>query len=226
MSFKYILGQGGRMVKISNDTKIFEIIFKKKIITIDALSSLLNSSTKTARRRLKRWEAYTSYNENGRYYTLPNIPQFDENGLWAYRKVHFSKHGNLKQAIINLIKRSKAGLDAAEISDLLGISVRSFLTALQKHPDLKREKVQGRYVYFSAVEKDYINQKDCRAGMSRIKQLPSDFEAILILVETIKNPQLSIEDLSAKLRDKNCNVTPESIRNLFDYHGLTVKKML
>jgi hypothetical protein len=214
------------MVKTANDTKIFEIIIKKKIITIDALSSLLNSSTKTARRRLKLWEAYTSYNENGRYYTLPNIPQFDENGLWAYRKVRFSKHGNLKQTIINLTKRSKAGLDAAEVSDLLGISVRSFLTALQKHPDLKREKVQGRYVYFSTVEKDYIKQKDCRAGMSRIKRLPSDFEAILILVETIKNPQLSIEDLSVKLRDNNCNVTPESIRNLFDYHGLTVKKTL
>lgn len=60
--------------------------------------------------------------------------------------------------------------------------------------------------------------------MSRIKRLPSDFEAILILVETIKNSKLSIEDLSVKLRGNNCNVTQESIRNLFDYHDLKVKK--
>ena len=212
------------MDKDSNDTKIVKIILRKKAITVDALSSLLNSSIKTARRRLKLWEAYTSYNENGRYYTLPNIPEFDENGLWAYRKIHFSKYGNLKQTTINLIKRSKAGLDAAEMNDLLGISVRSFLTALQKHPDLKRKKIQGRYVYFSAVEEDYIKQKDYRSGMTKIKQLPSDFEAILILVETIKNPHLSIEELALKLKDNDCNVTPDSIRNLFTYHGLTVKK--
>lgn len=212
------------MDKNSNDNKIFKIIFRKKIITIDALTSLLNSSIKTARRRLKLWKAYTSYNKNGRYYTLPNIPEFDKNGLWTYRKIHFSKHGNLKQTTVNLIKGSKAGLDAAEMSDLLGISVHSFLSALQKHPDLKREKIQGRYVYFSAVEKDYIKQKDCRAGIVRIKQLPSNFEAIIILVETIKNPHLSIEDLALKLRDNNCSITPASIRNLFDYHDLTVKK--
>jgi hypothetical protein len=60
--------------------------------------------------------------------------------------------------------------------------------------------------------------------MTKIKQLPSDFEAILILVETIKNPHLSTEELALKLKDNDCNVTPDSIRNLFTYHGLTVKK--
>jgi len=213
------------MDKNANDSKILKAISKKKIITIDDLSSLLDSSVKTARRRLKLWHAYTSYNRNGGYYTLPNIPEFDENGLWAYRNVRFSRYGNLKQISIYLIRRSRAGLDAAELSDLLGISIRSFLTTFQKHPDLKREKIQGRYVYFTTVEKDYIRQKDNRAGMTRFKQLPSDIEAILILVETIKHPHLSFEGLALKLRNNNCRVTPESIRNLFDYHGLTIKKM-
>lgn len=213
------------MDKNPNDTLILKIIFRKKIITINALSSLLNSSIKTARRRLKLWKAYTSYNENGGYYTLATIPEFDDNGLWVYQQVRFSKYGNLKQTIVHLINRSMSGLDAAEMSDLLGIPVLSFLTVLRSHPDIKREKIQGRYVYFSAVETDYIKQKDRRAGISRVKQLPSDIEAIIILVETIKNPHLSIEGLALKLRDNQCSVTPESIRNLFNYHGLTVKKM-
>lgn len=213
------------MDKSPDDTKNIKIIFRKKIITIDELSSLLKSSIKTARRRLKLWEAYRSYNQNGRYYTLPNIPEFDENGLWIYRKIGFSKYGNLKQTAIYLIKYSQAGLDVAEMNNLLGISVRSFLTALQKNPDIKREKIHGRFVYFSAVEEDHLRQKDCRAGMTRITQLPNDTEIILILVETIKNPHLNIEELSLKLRKTNCIVTPESISNLFTYHGLTVKKM-
>ncbi len=212
------------MEKNANDDKTLKTIFRKKVITIDALSLLLNSSIKTARRRLKLWDAYTSYNENGRYYTLPAIPEFDANGLWIYRKVRFSKYGNLKQTTIHLIKRSKAGLDAAEMSDLLGISVRSFLTVLHNDPAIKREKIQGRYIYFSTVENDSLKQKNLRSGMARIKQMPSDIEAVLILVETIKNPHLSVEGLALKLRGKNCGVTPENIRNLFGYHGLTVKK--
>jgi predicted transcriptional regulator len=213
------------MDKNPNGTKIFKIIFRNKIITINELSSHLKSSIKTARRRLKLWEAYRSYNQNGRYYTLPNIPEFDENGLWIYRKIGFSKYGNLKQTAINLTKCSQAGLDVAEMNNLLGISVRSFLTALQKNPDIKREKIHGRFIYFSAVEEDYIRQKDSRASMARVTQLPNDTEIILILVETIKSPHLNIEELSIKLREINCIVTPESIRNLFTYHGLTVKKM-
>lgn len=212
------------MSKISDDTRIQKTIAERKVITIDVLTSLLNSSIKTARRRLKLWEAYTSYNENGRFYTLPSIPEFDANGLWAYRSIRFSKYGNLRQTAISLISHSRAGLDAAEINDLLGIPVRSFLSALQKHADIRREKIQGRFVYFAAVEQAFNEQKSRRVSMTRITQLPRDTEAILILVETIKNPHLSAEALSVKLRESKCVVTPESIRNLFAYYGLTVKK--
>jgi hypothetical protein len=212
------------MIKKSNDTKILKDISIRKIITINELSSLLNSSIKTARRRLKLWGAYTSYNENGRFYTLPNIPEFDTNGLWGYQSIRFSKYGNLKQTTIKLIKLSNAGYDAAELSDLLGIPVRSFLTNLPKNKDIKREKIQGRFVYFSAVEEEFIKQNNYRLNMTRIIRLPKDTEAILILVETIKNPHLNVEVLSLKLKENNCFVTPESIKNLFDYHGLTLKK--
>jgi len=212
------------MDKSPNASKILRFIAERKVITIDALSSLLDSSIKTARRRLKLWKAHTSYNENGRYYTLPSVPEFDANGLWAYRSIRFSLYGNLTQTAIALIRLSEAGLDAAEMSDLLGVSVRSFLSSLQKHTDIRREKVQGRFVYFSSVEQQFIEQRGRRADMVRITKLPEDTDAILVLVETIKNPDLSIEELSATLRARNCVVTPNNIRSLFAYHGLTVKK--
>ncbi len=206
------------------DNDIFRTIFSKKIMTIDALSTLLNSSVKTARRRLKLWNAYTSYNENARYYTLPGIPEFDAHGLWIYNQVRFSRYGNLKNTIVHVVKQSTCGLDAAELADMLGMSVRSLLTSLQKHPDVKREKIQGRFVYFSAVEHDHTNQKEHRSGMPRSIQLPSDLEAIAILVETIKRPHLSVEELSRALTDTHCTVTPQSIQHLFNYHGLIIKK--
>ena len=213
------------MVKIDTDKKTIRAIHQKKIIAIDNLASLLSSSIKTARRRLKLWQAITSYNMNGRYYTLPGIPDFDSHGLWQYRQVRFSQHGNLKNTIIAVVNQSNAGLDAAEASDILGISVRSFLSSLQKDPDLTREKMQRRFVYFSAAQKDYIKQKEHRYAMTRTIQLPSDIEAIAILVETIKNPDLSIDQLAGKLQQNNYRISSESIENLFSYHGLSIKKM-
>jgi hypothetical protein len=67
---------------------------QQKIITLEQLIGLLECSAITARRRLKQWQTYTSINKNGRYYTLPQIPEFDQSGLWRYQTVLFSKHGN------------------------------------------------------------------------------------------------------------------------------------
>lgn len=212
-------------MKIDTDRKTIRAIHQKKIIVIDNLASFLNSSIKTARRRLKLWQAITSYNMNGRYYTLPGIPDFDSHGLWEYRQVRFSQHGNLKNTIFALVNQSRAGLDAAEASDLLGISVRSFLSSRQKHADFRREKIQGRFVYFSDAQKDYIKQKEFRDAMTRTIKLPSDIEAIAILVETIKNPHLSIDQIAGKLQQNNYRISSESIENLFSYHGLSIKKM-
>jgi hypothetical protein len=61
--------------------------------------------------------------------------------------------------------------------------------------------------------------------MTRTIQLPSDIEAIAILVQTIKNPALSIDQLADKLQQNNYWISSESIENLFSYHGLSIKKM-
>ncbi len=208
----------------SNETKVLDTISKQKVITIDTLTSLMRCSIKTARRRLKQWSAHTSYNRNGRFYTLPETPQFDSNGLWSWKSVWFSKFGNLKQTITALIEHSNAGLDAFELCALLGVSIRSYLSALQKHKEVKRIKIHGRFVYFTPVEEKRVKQTQNRMEMGSAMVLPKDTESISILVETIKNPQLSEEVLSIRLRDIGCFVSPESIRGLFTYHGLTVKK--
>ena len=73
-----------------DEKHVYQRFRRQKIITIDQLVKLLTSSVITARRRLKKWQTYTSINKNGRYYTLPQIPVFDENGLWWYQTVLFS----------------------------------------------------------------------------------------------------------------------------------------
>ncbi len=198
---------------------------QKKVITVAELARILKSSDKTVRRRLKCWRAYTSFNKNGRYYTLPDIPVFDSNGLWTCQGIHFSRHGNLRQTIVYLVNHSEAGLDAAELAAIMGIYVRSFLTYLRDVPDLRREKIQGRFIYFATEERAYTEQKKVRCPTTRVFQLPSDTEAIAILAEAVRNPNLSVGELSSNLKKQKYHISDQKIYNLFAYHGLAIKKM-
>jgi hypothetical protein len=197
---------------------------RRMILTLQELATLIRSSVHTARRRLKHWRALNSYNHNGRYYTLPEVPEFDADGLWRCRGVFFSRHGNLKQTVIELVARSEAGLDAAQLREMLGLDPRSFLSAFADHPRLRREKTRGRFVYYSADPTRGVPQRRRRAALSAGGRLPTDLEAVAILVEKIKYPSLSHQALSRRLKKQKLSVEPQTIHNLFVHHGLTVKK--
>lgn len=196
----------------------------KKILTLEEVADLLGASIHTARRRLKEWNALSSYNRNGTYYTLPDVPEFDANGLWRFHGVFFSRHGNLKQTVVELVRISPGGLGGAEMGSLLGLDPRSFLSAFAKHPRLRREKVGGRFVYFSSDDALYDQQRQRRLALNATDRQPTPAEAVAILVEKIKHPTLSYGEISRKLKKQKLSVEPGMIENLFALHGLTEKK--
>lgn len=208
----------------AKDKKARKMFGKRKIMTLGEVAGLIASSIHTARRRLKQWRAHTSYNRNGRYYALPESAEFDGDGLWRCRGVFFSRHGNLKQTVVELIGRSQAGLDAGELGSLLGLDPRSFLSAFAGHPRITREKIEGRFVYYCAEASVYAAQRQRRGALSAKGRQPTAHEAIAILVEKIKRPELSNEALSQRLRKQKLRVQAETIGNLFVQHGLAVKK--
>jgi hypothetical protein len=208
-------------VRIEKARKAFR---REMILTLAEVADLIHSSIYTARRRLKEWQALTSYNRNGRYYALPDVPKFDTNGLWQRRGVYFSRYGNLKQTVVELVRRSQAGLDASELRSLLGLEPRSFLSAFAKHPHLKREKMRGRFVYYCSEPPLFDKQRQRRLALNTKGRQPTPAEAVTILVEKIKHPAQSTEALSRRLRKQNVFVGPEIIQNLFLRHDLTLKK--
>jgi len=197
---------------------------RRVILTVGEVAELIDSTIHTARRRLKHWGAINSYNHNGRYYTLADVPEFDPNGLWSYRGVFFSRYGNLKQTVVELLRRSEAGLDARELRSVLGVDPRSFLSALAKHPQIRREKSHGRFVYYCADPAVYEKQRQRRWASDTKGRQPTPPEAVAILVEKIKRPELSNEALSQRLKKQNLSVPPQMIENFFLRHGLAVKK--
>lgn len=199
----------------------------KKIMDIDTLAKLLERSIPTVRRRLQQWGTHTSYNFNGRYYTLPDIPKFDENGIWKYKEVLFSKHGNLRQAVIHLVKHSLAGVTTKESEEVLQVSMGAFMPSFRNIPQLCRVKVAGEFVYFSSEKPIFNKQKKNRLTNIKktISNLPTDAEAVIVLVEWIKYPKLNIEELAARLTRKGHLIKAEIIGNLFQRHGLLKKTL-
>ena len=215
------------MARLNQDTinAVYRYLAKLKVFGIGELSSVLTCSIPSARLKIKQWRAYTSYNQNGKYYTLPQIPQFDEYGLWRYKDVGFSKYGNLKKTIIHLVTASPAGLSGKQLGELLGLSPQSFLHHFRECPGIYREKHDGVFVYFSDVDdlcEKQVNQRSsliCRSAIVTI----SDTEAILILVAIIRQHGISAEDIAALSEIKKSGIKLSNIKGFMEYHGLLKK---
>lgn len=197
---------------------------RKKVLTLPELTQILDASVRTVRRRLKSWKSLASFNKNGRFYTLPQIPQFDEQGLWFHDNIGFSRHGHLPQTLVALARQAPAGLTAAELGQRLRLDPRSFLWQFHQHPGLQRQKHQGRFVYLAAESHQAKVQMARRADPETTLVLPAPAEAVLILVAAIKHPDWSPERIGASLRSSHPQLTPAAVRTLFAHHGLTLKK--
>lgn len=202
-----------------DEDQVLEAFRRQSIITLEQLLSMQNCSAITARRRLKRWQTYTSINHNGRYYTLPQVPVFDGNGLWRYQGVLFSKHGNLKETIVALIAGSPEGLNGVEIAALVGIAPNSsFLSQFNNVPGITREKLKGRFVYFSKQPDIYKRQKQ-RWEVSS----PTDAQAVAILVQLIKHPKADVQQLAAYVSGQGVSLESVVIKEFLKSHDLLKK---
>ncbi len=195
-----------------------------KVFTVIEVAGWLSCSVPTARRRLKAWNAHTSYNCNGRYYTLPEIPEFDCTGLWRCRGAFFSRHGNLKQTVSHLVSASPAGLTAVELSEAIGLSARSFLSHFRDGLELFRERRGRGYVWFSGDNAIRESQQRARHEARSDAGGLSDAEAVLLLVELVRDPRKSLVELSGALRSKIPRICPMLIEDFLRSRQLLEKR--
>lgn len=210
-----------------SDKAAIESIKRKRVFKVTDLAQLLNCSLPTCRRRLKLWHTLTSYNHNGRYYALPEIPQFNTRNLWHYNGISFSKYGNLKKTVVELIRESSSGLSASELGDILQMNPRSFLSHFQNDPALSREKLGGCYIWFVAISDICKKQKQMR--MKQVSEyhivMPTDRESVLILVDLLHHENTKIAELTFRLKSKGVIVDKEAIHHFLAQHDLLKKTM-
>jgi Fe2+ or Zn2+ uptake regulation protein len=86
-------------------------------------------------------------------------------------------------------------------------------------PGVKREKHQGRYIYLSDSAEIYTRQKQQWTTII----FPTDAQAVVILVQLIKHPDISIEKLAERVSDQGQSVEPATIRSFLQFHDLLKK---
>lgn len=214
------------MKKIQTFIKPSDIFKKNKVLKLEQLSDIIICSDITIRRRLKEWSAITSFNHNGMYYTLPSIAEFDLWGLWCHDDIRFSKYGNLTKTIIGIVHCSPEGLNTTQIKELINCNAHSILKRLVKDASIAREKYDGKYVYFSNQKEQFSIQLDKRQSMSdsskRERELPC-FIAVQLLVEKIKQPGKSLEELVLCLQQRRVDIRLDGAINFFNEHEIEKK---
>jgi len=140
------------MVKIpENSDALQSFLHSERIATLEQLKAALGTTgTMTVFRRLKALGYLGSYSHRGKYYTLLEIPEFNEQGLWSYHSVWFSRHGNLVATVKEFVEEATAGWTAQELERILQVEVKRPLLQLYQGKAIHREKLSGLYTYFSA----------------------------------------------------------------------------
>ncbi len=191
----------------------------------DILKILKTNVWMTAYRHLKKLDYVASFTHAGSYYTLKEIPEFDENGLCFFGEVGFSRWGNQQETLKHLILDSKSGQTHEEAQQLLRTRAHNALLKLVDSAAIARKKIGSVYIYLSPSENTRKPQIKERRKTVAAGSIPRSL-VIDILAQTI---QLTVDNIkhtlvAKALRRRGIKVTNNQIFKVFEKYGLKKKR--
>jgi hypothetical protein len=134
------------------------------------------------------------------YYTLADVPQFDQWGLWFHRNAGFSCAGTPKATVVALVEGSAAEMSPKELLALLELPVANALYntlhALRQEARIERQELGGYHLYVSAARQRANQQLMARRqAMDQEPSAPvlvSEDTLIAVLVEALQGAELSV----------------------------------
>lgn len=163
---------------------------EQKIVTMEELKDLLKTQARmTVFRKLKKLDYISSCSHKGKYYSLNEIAEYNEYGVWRHHSVLFSKYKTVKKTVEFLTNNSSKGYAASELYSILKIKVEDVLLELVKSKRVIRKKMSGKYVYYSKASnlsrKQELTRKDRLQPLDTEKMSPdvlmNELKAALII---------------------------------------------
>ena len=204
-------------------------LFKRSMIAdLPALERTLGTTSRTTvYRALSALGYLTSASHAGRFYTLEEIPAFDQDGLWCHGGVLFSKYRTLRQTIVRAVESAPTGRTHAELRELLRLRVQDTLSDLTKDEMIDRVRIERLFVYVS------IEQAVAQAQITRRKEVHEKAASLAlrpaavleVLLELIHGAGAWVASkvVSKRLRARGVDVTPEQVEGLYREHGIVKK---
>ena len=158
-----------------NPEDIRRFLEKNKTGTMEDFKAILGTTVDlTVFRKLKPLGYRSSYSHRGKYYTLDRLASFDEAGIWMSAPARFSRYGTLLKTVKPFVESSELGTTAGELQRRLGVSVKEPLLTLVRERQLRRDIVEGVYVYGSGDPALAREQWKRRRAQARESLLPME----------------------------------------------------
>lgn len=170
----------------------------------------------------------SSYSHTGRYYTLSSVAEFDDDGLWRFQGIGFSRDGTLKATVLRLVEVSDAGRTQRELQVRLGVRVHNPLLELVEHKQLGREAFDSEYVYVAskraraaAQMKERRDLVAAQAARAAIRVEPSlEVEVLLEVLHGARLPKADAKMLTARLEARGIRTSLTDVAAVLERHGL------
>jgi hypothetical protein len=194
--------------------------------TLPQLCRTLRCSRATVLRRLTEHGYYSSYNDSGKFFTIPEVAHFDSYGLWTCRTARFSKHGTLKDTLTYLVQSSPQGMTHEELAALLVVRVHNPLLELIRDGRLRRERIGPTFVYLHPKRTQQREQRSRRkaAMPQRSVVRPTPPQIIATLLELIQNPTATRQQIVRRCRRGGVAISLPVVDAIFERYELDKKR--
>lgn len=173
-------------------SRLHGLFVKQTIATMDELKKTVGTAADlSVFRKLRELDYCSSYSHRGRFYTLRELADFDEKGLWWFRSIGFSSRGTLVATAEGLVDVSEAGYTVEELDGIVRVGTKDVLPKLVREKRLRRSRMANRHVYFSPKRsvgvQQIANRRLVEAQPSVAKSiaaqdvLPDELKAAIVL---------------------------------------------
>lgn len=211
--------------------RVRQVFRRAKVLDIKALGARFRErSRRSLYRDLGTLGYLTSYTHGGRYYTLTDIPDFDEWGLWFHAEIGFSRAGTLKETASVQVQDAPDGRTHGELSHLLRVRVHNTLLELVRAERIGRQSYLGKLLYVSADAERATEQLQQRQegdrALAEALGVPTDEEIVEVLVEALRAAPEVPEPLvvARRLAARGVRLEPRHVEQIFEAQGLVAGK--
>lgn len=199
---------------------------RKPVADLSMLKDALSTTSRTTVfRALSAAGYYTSYSHAGGYYTLEHVPDFNEDGVWAYGEVLFSRLRTLRATVVPMVADAPAGQTHAELEARVHLRVYDTLRDLVTEGKIGRVELARLYLFVNASRDLADAQVAERRRLLSAEEVEVLLPAPTVIIETllafIRHSGEDPAQIAARVRRHG--ITQEQVNQVFAHYDLGKK---